>query len=321
MGSTLKLGTRGSPLALWQARHVQALIAGQLGAEVELTIIKTSGDKNTEQPLSEIGALAGGKGLFVKEIEEALLDLRVDLAVHSSKDLPSTVTAGLALAAFMEREDPRDALVVRKGVTGSGEKVLPLLPRGAKVGTSSLRRAAQLRVLRPDLSTADLRGNVDTRLRKLDEGNYDAILLAHAGLKRLGHGARISALLDPDTEMVPAVGQGALGIEVRAGEELEARLKALLDHSPTRTALEAERGFLAGIGGGCEVPVAAHAIADADGGFVLTGLIAALPAASGAVPRMVRGSVRGRAAEAALVGEDLALRLLSQGGKELLAAG
>ncbi len=309
----LILGTRGSALAMWQARHVQTLLERTLSVVVELAIIKTSGDKNTAQPLSEIGALAGGKGLFVKEIEEALLARQVDLAVHSSKDLPSSLTEGLAIAAFLEREDARDALLVRPG-RGTG---FAQLPRGAKVGTSSLRRAAQIRSLRPDLETLDLRGNVDTRVRKLGEGQYDAIVLAHAGLKRMGLGKHVTQLFSVD-EMLPAVGQGAIGVEVRAGEALEAQIRAALEHAPTRVALDAERGFLAHLGGGCQVPVGAHATLRGTEVF-LSALISQVPTA-GREPRIVRGRKKGEAVNAAAIGAALAAEMLANGGKALLEA-
>ena len=309
----LILGTRGSALAMWQARHVQTLLERTLSVVVELSIIKTSGDKNTAQPLSEIGALAGGKGLFVKEIEEALLERRVDLAVHSSKDLPSSVTEGLVIAAFLEREDARDALLVRPG-RGTG---FAQLPRGAKVGTSSLRRAAQIRSLRPDLETLDLRGNVDTRVRKLGEGQYDAIVLAHAGLKRMGLAKHVTQLFSVD-EMLPAVGQGAIGVEVRAGEALESQIRAALEHAPTRVALDAERGFLAHLGGGCQVPVGAHATLRGTEVF-LSALISQVPTA-GREPRIVRGRKQGEAVNAAAIGAALAAEMLANGGKALLGA-
>ncbi|HVO31654.1 MAG TPA: hydroxymethylbilane synthase [bacterium] len=315
MADRLVIGTRGSALALWQAKHVQAALTEKIGAEVVLELIKTSGDKNTEQPLSEIGAAAGGKGLFVKEIEEALLAKKVDLAVHSSKDLPSVLAPGLVVAAFLTREDARDALLIRPGVLASG---LSDLPRGAKVGTSSLRRAAQLLSLRPDLEILDLRGNVDTRVRKLEEGRYDAIVLAHAGLKRMGLAGHVTQLFDVK-EMVPAVGQGAVAVEVRAGEPVEARIRAALDDAATRGALEAERGFLARLGAGCTLPVAAHArVRGSD--VSIDGLISARPA-RGSAPAFVRAQKSGPVTGAAEVGKSLAEELLAKGGTKLLAAG
>lgn len=315
MPEPLKIGTRGSALALWQARHVKALLEPVLGP-IELEIIKTSGDKNTLQPLSEIGALAGGKGLFVKEIEEALLAKRVSIAVHSGKDLPSSVTPGLAIAAWPEREDPRDALLAKTPVT------LATLAPGARVGTSSLRRASQLLALRPDLDVHDLRGNVDTRVRKLDEGGYDAILLALAGLKRMGLGARATVLLDAVTEMVPAVAQGALAIETRADDPLRETIARALDHAATRSAVEAERAFLARLEGGCQLPVAAHATLSATGELRLEARIAAPPVrgARGVRPAIVSARASAPAAEAVRLGRDLAERMLADGGGELLAA-
>src|SRR5450755_1221269 len=236
----LVIASRGSQLALWQARWVAAQLSAA-GHPCRIEIVKTTGDKITDVPLAKVGT----KGLFTKEIEEALLDGRADLAVHSLKDLPTELPAGLVLAAVPPREDPRDAVVGKK---------LADLPLGAKVGTSSLRRAAQLRQLRPDLQVESVRGNLDTRLRKLDEGQYDAILLAAAGLKRLGWGDRIAEILAPE-KMCPAVGQGALAIETRAGSTAV----AALDHADTHIAVMAERAVLAALGGGCQVPIGAYA--------------------------------------------------------------
>src|SRR6516225_7645392 len=228
----LVIASRGSQLALWQARWVQQQLA-QAGEPSRIEVIQTTGDKITDVALARVGT----KGLFTKEIEEALLDGRADLAVHSLKDLPTELPDGLILAAVPPREDPRDALV--------GKKLADLQP-GARVGTSSLRRSAQLRKVRPDLAIESIRGNLDTRLRKLDEGQYDAILLAAAGLKRLGWGDRIAEIL-PAEQMCPAVGQGALAIETRAGFD---GVK-MLDHADTHIAVLAERGVLGALGGGC----------------------------------------------------------------------
>src|SRR5713101_8645862 len=227
------IGSRGSQLALWQARHVAALLA-ELGARTRLEIIKTTGDKITDVPLSQVG----GKGLFTKEIEEALLQGSIDLAVHSLKDMPTDLPAGLTLSAIPQREDPRDALI---------GKTLAELKDGSKIGTSSLRRAAQLRALGAGLVTENLRGNVDTRLRKLDEGQYDAIVLAAAGLRRLGWEDRIRELL-PVEIMCPAVGQGALAIETRNDNGPAQALVRKLDHAESRTAVTAERALLATLG-------------------------------------------------------------------------
>src|SRR5690349_19684528 len=242
----LVIASRGSQLALWQARWVEAQLKS-LGHDCRIEIIKTTGDKINDVPLAKVGT----KGLFTKEIEEALLDGSAGLAVHSLKDLPTELPEGLVLAAVPEREDPRDAIIGKR---------LDELPQGAKVGTSSLRRAAQLRRLRPDLVIESVRGNVDTRLRKLDEGRYDSILLAAAGLKRLGWGGRIAEILDPHV-MCSAVGQGALAIETRA-EGAGREACAALDHPSTRAAVTAERGVLATLGGGCQVPIGAHATVD-----------------------------------------------------------
>jgi hydroxymethylbilane synthase len=237
------IGSRGSQLALWQARH----IAAKLNVETRIEIIKTTGDKIQDVPLSQVG----GKGLFTKEIEEALLDRRIDLAVHSLKDMPSEIPAGLTLAAIPEREDPRDALVGAP------------LQDGARVGTSSLRRSVQLMNMHRNLSIESLRGNVDTRLRKLDEGQFDTIVLAAAGLRRLGLELRISEMIPVDV-MIPAVGQGALAIETRDDQGDCYQLAHALEHRASRIAITAERAFLAVFGGGCQVPIGAHAEIDGE---------------------------------------------------------
>jgi hydroxymethylbilane synthase len=292
----LVIASRGSQLALWQARWVEAQLTAA-GCECRIEIIKTTGDKITDVPLAKVGT----KGLFTKEIEEALLDGRADLAVHSLKDLPTELPAGLVLAAVPEREDPRDAVVGRR---------LADLPAGARVGTSSLRRAAQLRKLRADLTVESVRGNLDTRLRKLDEGRYDAILLAAAGLKRLGWGGRIAEILAPEV-MCPAVGQGALAIETRAaGAGFDAC--AALDHPATHAAVAAERGLLAALGGGCQVPIGAHATVD--GGRLLLKAMVASP--DGA--EVVRGTSEGTVGEAEMVGRRLGVELLNRGAREIL---
>lgn len=309
----VRIGTRGSALALWQANHIKSLLEPRLGP-IELQIIKTSGDRNQSDPLSKIGAAAGGKGLFVKEIEEALLDRSVSLAVHSSKDLPSVLPAGLVLVAFPEREDPRDALLSKSGNT------LAALPQKAVIGTSSLRRMSQLKAARPDLVCTDLRGNVDTRIRKFDEGKYDAIVLAVAGLKRLGFAGRIAGYLGPP-EMIPAVGQGALAIEMREDDPLRAQVTAALDHPDTRAAVECERAFLATMDGGCTIPVAAHARVEG-GRLSLEGLIASPfdTVIAGASERLVRGTETGEIKDASAMGRRLAESLLARGGREILAA-
>ena len=289
------IASRGSQLALWQARWVAAQLSAA-GQECRIEIIKTTGDKITDVPLAKVGT----KGLFTKEIEEALLDGRAHLAVHSLKDLPTELPEGLVLAAIPEREDPRDAMVGR---------TLANLPLGAKVGTSSLRRAAQLRQLRPDLQVESIRGNLDTRLRKLDEGQYDAILLAAAGLKRLGWGDRIAEILSPE-QMCPAVGQGALAIEARAGFEGV----AMLDHADTRTAVLAERGVLGALGGGCQVPIGAYATVS-EGRVHLLAIVAAPDGT-----QVIRAEAEGPCAEASLIGASLAAELLTRGARQILEA-
>jgi hydroxymethylbilane synthase len=247
----LRLGTRGSPLALAQAEMVRKAIAAAHGFAadlIELVVIRTSGDRIQDRPLAE----AGGKGLFTKEIEEALSDGRIDLAVHSSKDMPTVLPDGLILTAFLPREDVRDVLVARTA------KSLDALPRGARVGTASLRRQAQLLRKRRDLEVVALRGNVETRLRKIGEGEADATLLALAGLKRLGLVDAATAVLEVD-EFLPAVGQGAIGIETRANDDKTRALLEAIDHADTATALACERSFLAVLDGSCRTPIAGHA--------------------------------------------------------------
>jgi len=249
MSTPLVIATRESRLALWQAQHVAALLRERLGASVELLGMTTRGDQILDRTLAKVG----GKGLFVKELEEALDDGRAHLAVHSLKDVPMDLPAGFVLAAVLEREDPRDAFVSVR------HAAFDALPHGAVVGTSSLRRAVQLRALRPDLVIEPLRGNLDTRLRKLDDGGYDAIVLAAAGLKRLGLAARIRALFEPD-RMLPAAGQGALGIELRADAGPLSAQIATLTHAPTWLAAQAERAVSRTLGGSCSLPLAAHAV-------------------------------------------------------------
>jgi hydroxymethylbilane synthase len=289
----LVIASRGSQLALWQAHWVEAQLQAA-GHECRIEIIKTTGDKITDVPLAKVGT----KGLFTKEIEEALLDGRAQLAVHSLKDLPTELPEGLVLGAVPEREDPRDALI---------GKTLAELPLGAKVGTSSLRRSAQLKKLRPDLVIESIRGNLDTRLRKLDEGQYDAILLAAAGMKRLGWAARIAEILPPEL-MCPAVGQGALAIETRAGFVLP----AILDHADTHTAVLAERGLLGALGGGCQVPIGAYATVTS-GRVHLLGLVAA-PDGS----EVIRAEAEGPSTEAAAIGKHLGSLLLERGARKIL---
>lgn len=297
----LRIGTRGSSLALWQAEHVaDRLRAAHEGLQIELRVIKTKGDKIQDVPLAKVG----GKGLFVKEIEEALLREEVDLAVHSMKDMPSDLLPSLRIGAIVAREDARDALVSLNGG-------LAQLPPGGRVGTSSLRRRCQLLHLRPDLQVLDLRGNVDTRIRRLDEGHYDAIALAAAGLMRLGHTKRITEILAADL-VIPAVGQGALGIETRAADGEVNDLVTSIHHQESAQQVEAERSFLRRLGGGCQVPVAAHARLEV-GELHIEGLIGH----PGGTP-VFRGEERGAPDLAVDLGEKLAERLLAQGGDKIL---
>jgi hydroxymethylbilane synthase len=252
--SRLRIGTRGSPLALAQARMVRAQLAAAHGwdeAAIEIAVIRTSGDRIQDRPLSE----AGGKGLFTKEIEEALLAGEVDLAVHSAKDMPTVLPDGLTLAAYLPREDARDVFISRRAAS------LSELPQGAVVGTASLRRQAMVKRLRPDVSVVPLRGNVETRLKRLEAGEVDATLLALAGLKRLGLAHAATAILAAD-EFLPAVGQGAIAIETRDNDAPTRELLAKIDHADTSVALEAERAFLAVLDGSCRTPIAGHAVVE-----------------------------------------------------------
>ena len=304
MRSPLILGSRGSQLALWQANHVKDTLERDLGIDVRIEIIKTTGDKITDVPLASVG---GTKALFTKEIEEAMLAGNIDLAVHSMKDMPTILPDGLLIGAVPRREDPRDALLTRNG------KGLDDLPEGARVGTSSLRRQVQLKRLRKDLEIITLRGNIDTRLRKLGEGQYDAIVLAAAGLKRLGWGDRITELLAPE-KFLPAVGQGALAIEVREDDqELLGGLDCLRDPA-TETAIRAERAFLARIGGGCQVPLAAHAVVS-NGAVNINAVVVSLDGG-----HSVSDSSSGPAPDAEKLGEELAARLLANGAAEIMDA-
>ena len=286
-------------MALWQARWIQSRLEAQ-GEQCRIEIIHTTGDKITGVALSKVGT----KGLFTKEIEEALLAGSIDLAVHSLKDMPTELPLGLTLAAIPEREDPRDALIGRR---------LDELPPRARVGTSSLRRAAQLRAVRPDLQIENIRGNLDTRLRKLDEGQYDAIVLASAGLRRLGWEKRIAELLDPEV-MCPAVGQGALAVETRDDNGPAQRVARSLDHPDTRTAVTAERAVLAALGGGCQVPIGAHATVDHHN----VHLRAIIVSPDGT--EIVRKQSSGARADAAAIGRTLGEQLLAEGGKQILEA-
>lgn len=300
-GLQLKIGTRGSQLALAQAGWVAEALQHRFPKlSITLTKIKTSGDKLTDAPLAKLG----GKGLFVKEIEEALLTGRIDLAVHSLKDLPAHLPKGLVLGAIPLREDPRDALISRAGHPFSR------LPEGAKVGTSSLRRAVQLLHIRPDLEIVPLRGNLDTRLRKLEGEGLDAIVVAAAGIKRLGLEERVTEYL-PEEISIPAIGQGALAIEVREGDAV-GDLVAALDHPESRFAVLAERAFLKRLFGSCQVPMAAHARLQ-QGRLVITGMVASLDG-----QKLLRDTLEGSPQDAEALGAALAETLLAQGADKLL---
>ncbi|MDP3859676.1 MAG: hydroxymethylbilane synthase [Stagnimonas sp.] len=303
--SPLRIATRESPLALWQAEHVKArLETVHPGLVVQLVPMTTTGDQLLSGPLSQ----SGGKGLFVKELEAALLEGRADLAVHSMKDVPAQQPEGLSLVAYLEGEDPRDAFVSNHHAT------LMALPPGARLGTASLRRQVQARRLRPDLVIEVLRGNVGTRLRKLDEGRHDAILLACAGLMRLGLADRIRERLDPE-QFVPAIGQGIVGIECRRADVRTVDLLEPLHDPASGLRLAAERAFNARLGGACQAPVAGHATRLADGRLRLVGLVGR-PDGS----LVLRDELLGAPEGAAALGETLAERLLAAGAGEIIAA-
>ena len=301
MSRQLVIGSRGSKLALWQAEQARRALLPHIDVRIE--VIKTTGDVKGD-PLSVIG----GKGVFTKELEDALLDGRIDIAVHSLKDLPTILADGLTISAICEREDPRDALVLR---AGSNVNAFDALPRGAIVGTSSQRRVAQLRCWRDDLVIEDLRGNVDTRIRKLDEGQYDAVILASAGLVRLGLRERISLRI-PISQMLPAVGQGAIAIETRSDDAVAVAATSRLDHRETRVACLAERAFLRGLGGGCQLPIAGHARFEGEL-LKLDGLVAS-PDGS----KRLQDSLAGSPDTAEAIGASLASTFLARGAADLL---
>lgn len=299
----VRIATRKSPLALWQANYVKAeLEKNYPGLQVELLPMSTRGDKILDSPLAKVG----GKGLFVKELEEALLRNEADLAVHSMKDVPVEFPDGLCLATICQREDPRDAFVSNHFAS------IDALPSGARVGTSSLRRQCQLRARRPDLQVLDLRGNVNSRLAKLDAGDYDAILLAAAGLKRLGLEARITALLECG-ESLPANGQGAVGIECRSTDTELLTLLSRLEDKSTRQRVMAERAMNRSLQGGCQVPIGAYAELQGDE-LWLRGLVGSIDG-----QRILRAEIRGPASDAEALGVKVAGALLAQGADKLLA--
>lgn len=305
----LRIGTRGSPLALWQANFIAERLKYIAGAETEIVRIRTSGDHlqtaSVAKPLAEYSAETVSKGIFIKELEEALLSGSIDLAVHSMKDVPTETPAGLALPAITHREDPRDCLISRGGRT------MRTLPYGARVGTSSLRRRAQLHHRRPDLEILELRGNVDTRVKKLESGEFDAIVLAMAGVNRLGLAGKITQVLEEEM-MLPAVGQGALGIETRAGDVETEGIAAQLDHDETRACVTAERAVLRKLQGGCQIPLGALAHIRND----VLHLEAAVFSPQGS--EHVQSSDEGPVSDASAIGERLGAALLEAGAENIL---
>jgi hydroxymethylbilane synthase len=295
----LRIGSRGSQLALWQANHVAALLREQ-GHTVEIEVIKTTGDKITSVALAKVGT----KGMFTKEIEEALHDHRVDLAVHSLKDVPTELEHEFELAAIMKREDPRDAFISVKFSS------LDELPQGARVGTSSLRRQCQLKSVRPDLEIFPLRGNVDTRIRKLESGEYDAIILAAAGVRRLGLETHVRSRISADI-MCPAVGQGALAVETRRSDQQTKTLLAFLDDPETHAAIECERALLGSLGGGCQVPIGAYA--EIRGGRLHLRAMVGRPDGSEILREQAEGM------DGVKLGRDVAQALLGRGGDKILS--
>jgi hydroxymethylbilane synthase len=301
--SEIIIGTRGSKLALWQANWVSGQITKRFPkTNVSLKIIKTTGDKILDVPLAKVG----GKGLFVKEIEEALFRKEIDLAVHSMKDVPSELPDGLVLAAYTTREDPRDAFVGRTTALKLGD-----LPYGSVIGTSSLRRQAHLTRFYPHLKAISIRGNLDTRVRKVQEQNLSGVLLAAAGLKRMGLEEKITQYLSP-FHFIPAVGQGVLGIEIRADDTTMHEIVSTMDDPNARDAVLAERGFLKTLEGGCQVPIAAHATLEG-GRLTLQGMVASLDG-----KQVIEETITGNRSEAAILGQTLAERLLSRGAGEIL---
>jgi len=297
----LRIGTRGSLLAKWQAEYVRKRLFSATGMEAEIVVIKTQGDKFANSPLTQIG----GKGIFIKELEDALLDESIDVAVHSVKDIPTEVHSRLSFPAVFRREDVRDCLVSASGAT------LAELRQGARIGTGSLRRQSQLRHLRPDLDVRELRGNVDTRLRKAQSGEYDAILLAKAGLDRLGWSDRITETFSPDV-FLPAVGQGAIAAECRLSDSEAAEVLGTLDDAESRAAIVAERALLSALQGGCQVPIGAWA-RNERGEFVLEACVCSVDGA-----QYVRQRATATPGQAAALGEHVARLLLESGAQTIL---
>jgi hydroxymethylbilane synthase len=311
VNSTLKIGTRGSPLALYQANSVAALLRERVGAPCEIVIIKTSGDRLGEAPLSQVG----GKRLFVKEIEDALLAGEVNLAVHSSKDMPALLPEGLAIAGVLPREDPRDALVLPAGhdIEQDLDRIRQTLGRAPRIGTSSVRRIAQLASLTSAGQFLPVRGNLDTRLRKLDSGDYDALVLAAAGLRRLERGERISALL-PVELCVPAPGQGIIAIEIRQDDHRASEMIGAIDDGKAAVALRAERAVVDRLGGGCQMPIGAFAHATNDNILSITSIVVSTDGS-----RSVRATVQGSIQAPEHLGRQAADELLAKGAESILA--
>jgi len=304
---TIIIGTRGSELALWQSRWVEhELQVRNPSVRIETVVIKTMGDKILDSPLSKIG----DKGLFTKEIEHALLENSIDLAVHSLKDVPTQIEPGLVIAAICEREDVRDVFISHPAKQHAG---IADVPHGGRIATSSLRRRSQLLALRPDLEIVDIRGNLRTRFEKLAESAWDGMLLAKAGVTRLERGESITEVLDPSV-MLPAVGQGALGIETRENDEFVRSVVAALDHAPTRQATAGERALLRRLEGGCQIPIGAYSVVD-NGMLALSAVIGSLDGT-----RVFRDTITGKAADAEALGIALAERLLVMGGGAVLEA-
>jgi len=301
----LIIGTRGSELALWQSKFVKSRLSALFpNLRIELSIIKTTGDYILDSPLSKIG----DKGLFTKEIERALIDKTIDLAVHSMKDLPTHLPAGLAIGAITEREDIRDVFISHPG---RNHKTLAGLPQGAQIATGSLRRRSQLLQLRSDFRIIEIRGNLNTRMKKLEESDWDGMILACAGVKRLGWEGRITEILQPDV-MLPAVGQGALALEIRDDDDNIEQYITPLHHDETARAVAGERALLRFLEGGCQVPIGTHGRME-HGKFILDAVIGSVDG-----KKVVRGSISGSPLASSHLGEELAMQLVGRGGKEIL---